>query len=108
MQHLKVRIASASLWSGSGQSRSRRKNPASTQWLMDFAPGAKLRKWFGHDPSKWEEFKKRYLSELKGKREQIRLLKQVLDKGVVTLVYGAKDEEHNEALVLQDNSALFR
>ena len=77
-------------------------------WLKDIVPSTELRKWFGHDPSKWEEFKKRYLSELKGNDEQIRLLKQEMEKGVVTLVYGAKDKEHNEALVLQENSALFR
>src|SRR5689334_7615755 len=77
-------------------------------WLNDIAPSTELRKWFGHDPNRWEEFKIRYLGELKGKGEQIRLLKQELDKGVVTLVYGAKDEEHNEALVLQENSTLFR
>ena len=77
-------------------------------WLKDIAPSTALRKWFGHDPSKWEEFKKRYLDELKGKSEQIQLLKQEMEKGAVTLVYGAKDEEHNEALVLQENSILFR
>ncbi|MCC6542983.1 MAG: DUF488 family protein [Nitrospirae bacterium] len=77
-------------------------------WSIDIAPGTKLRKWFGHDQSKWEEFKERYLAELKGNNEQIRLLKQELDKGIVTLVYGAKDEEHNEEVVIQENSALFR
>ena len=77
-------------------------------WLKDIAPSTELRKWFGHDPSKWQEFKKRYLKELKGNSEQVQLLKQEVDKGTVTLVYGAKDEEHNEALVLQDNSKLFR
>ena len=71
-------------------------------------PSPELRKWFGHDPGKWEEFKERYLGELKGNSEQIWLLKQELDKGVVTLVYGAKDEEHNEAVVIQANSTLFR
>lgn len=76
-------------------------------WLKDIAPSTELRKWFGHDPSKWKEFKKRYLTELKDNHEQIRLLKQELDKGVVTLVYAAKDEEHNEAVVLQENSKLF-
>ena len=76
-------------------------------WLKEIAPSTELRKWFGHDPSRWEEFKIRYLSELKGKFEQIRLLKKELEKGVVTLVYGAKDEEHNEARVLQENNALF-
>jgi len=76
-------------------------------WLKDIAPSTELRKWFNHDPDKWDEFKKRYLIELKENTEQVWLLKQELEKGVVTLVYGAKDKEHNEALVLQDNSALF-
>ena len=77
-------------------------------WLKDIAPSTALRKWFGHDPDKWEAFKERYLAELKNNREPIRLLKQELDKGGVTLVYGAKDKEHNEAVVIQENSALFR
>lgn len=77
-------------------------------WLKDIAPSTALRKWFGHDPDKWEAFKERYLAELKNNSEPIRLLKQELDKGDVTLVYGAKNEEHNEAVVIQENSALFR
>src|SRR5664279_2622978 len=62
-------------------------------WLKDIAPSTELRKWFGHNPDRWEEFKERYLAELKGNSEQIQLLKQELDKGIVTLVYGAKDED---------------
>lgn len=77
-------------------------------WLKDIAPSTALRKWFGHDPEKWEAFKERYLAELKNNGEQIQILKQELDKGVVTLVYAAKDEKHNEAIVIQENSALFR
>lgn len=77
-------------------------------WLKEIAPSTELRKWFGHDPGRWEEFKERYLAELKGNREQIQLLKQELDKGIVTLVYAAKDEEHNQAVVIQENSVLFR
>lgn len=77
-------------------------------WLKEIAPSAELRKWFNHDPSKWDEFKERYLAELKGNSEQVRLLKQELDKGIVTLVYAAKDEEHNQAVVIQENSELFR
>lgn len=77
-------------------------------WLKDIAPSTELRKWFGHDQGNWEEFKDRYLAELKGNSEQIRLLKQELDKGIVTLVYAAKDEEHNQAVVIQQNSWLFR
>lgn len=77
-------------------------------WLKDIAPSAELRKWFGHDPGRWEEFKERYLAELKENGEQLLLLKQELDKGIVTLVYGAKDEEHNQAVVIRENSGLFR
>ena len=76
-------------------------------WLKDIAPSTELRKWFGNDPSKWEEFKMRYLSELKENSESIQTLRQELKKGKVTLLYGAKDEEHNEALVILENSALF-
>ncbi|MGJ0485666.1 MAG: DUF488 domain-containing protein [Methylomicrobium sp.] len=77
-------------------------------WLKEIAPSTELRKWFDHDPARWEEFKERYLAELKDNSEQIRLLKQELDKGIVTLVYAAKDEAHNQAVVIQENSWLFR
>ncbi len=77
-------------------------------WLKEIAPSMELRKWFDHDPGRWEEFKDRYLAELKENHEQIRLLKQELDKGIVTLVYAAKDEEHNQAIVIQENDWLFR
>ncbi|WP_432746308.1 DUF488 domain-containing protein [Methylobacter sp. G7] len=76
-------------------------------WLKDIAPSTELRKWFGHNPDRWEEFKERYLAELKSNSGQIQLLKQELDTGIVTLVYGAKDEEHNQAVVIQENSTLF-
>lgn len=71
-------------------------------WLKDLAPSTELRKWFHHDPEKWNEFKKRYLLELKSKKEQIEVLKRELKNGNVTLIYGAKDEEHNGALVLKE------
>jgi uncharacterized protein YeaO (DUF488 family) len=70
-------------------------------WLKTIAPTTALRQWFGHDPSKWEEFRQRYLDELQENDEQVRILKQEMKKGAVTLVYGARDTEHNEALVLQ-------
>lgn len=76
-------------------------------WLKDIAPSTELRKWFDHDRGNWEEFKERYLAELKGNSEQILLLKQELAKGPVTLVYGARDEEHNQAVVIRENSELF-
>ncbi|MFL5789004.1 MAG: DUF488 domain-containing protein [Flavisolibacter sp.] len=71
-------------------------------WLKDIAPSTELRKWFHHDPEKWEEFKKRYRFELKDKKEKIKLLKKELKDATVTLVYGAKDEEHNEAIVIKE------
>ena len=71
-------------------------------WLKDIAPSTELRKWFGHDPDKWKEFKKRYHQELKNNKEQVSTLYEQLKKRVVTLVYGAKDEQHNEAIVLKE------
>jgi uncharacterized protein YeaO (DUF488 family) len=70
-------------------------------WLKDVAPSTELRKWFAHDPAKWAEFRSRYLEELKGNKEQLSLLRQEAAKGAVTLVYGAKDQQHNEAVILQ-------
>jgi len=70
-------------------------------WLKDVAPSTELRKWFAHDPAKWAEFQSRYEEELKGKKEELSLLRHEAAKGVVTLVYGAKDQEHNEAVILQ-------
>jgi len=70
-------------------------------WLKDVAPGTDLRKWFAHNPGKWEEFRSRYLEELKRNKEQLSLLRQEAAKGTVTLVYGAKDQQHNEAVILQ-------
>lgn len=71
-------------------------------WLKDIAPSTGLRKWFGHDPEKWDEFRKRYAAELAGNDEQVATLREEAGKGPVTLVYAARDKEHNEALVLKD------
>ncbi len=71
-------------------------------WLKDIAPSTELRKWFDHDPEKWGEFKKRYLSELQENKDAVSQLKEQIRKHPVTLLYGAKDEEHNEALVLKN------
>ena len=67
-------------------------------WLKEVAPSPELRKWFGHDPARWEQFQKRYWKELAEKDEAVRLLKQKGELGTVTLVYAARDEEHNGAL----------
>lgn len=71
-------------------------------WLKEVAPSTELRKWFGHDPHKWKEFQRRYHQEFKKNKAQIAVLKEQAKKGVITLVYGAKDEEHNAALVLKE------
>ena len=71
-------------------------------WLKEIAPTAELRKWFAHDPKKWTEFRKKYLQELKENKEQISIIKDHLKQGAVTLVYGARDQEHNEANVLEE------
>jgi len=74
-------------------------------WLKEVAPSTELRKWFGHDPAKWIEFKARYRKELASHAEQLALLRQEAAQASITLLYGAKDEEHNEAVVL---AALLR
>jgi uncharacterized protein YeaO (DUF488 family) len=71
-------------------------------WLKDIAPSTELRQWFGHDPAKWSEFKKRYSAELKANKDVVGQLAALVKNGKVTLVYGAKDEEHNDAVVLQE------
>ena len=70
-------------------------------WLKEVAPSPELRKWFGHDPANWEQFQKRYWKELEDQEEAVQLLKQKVKQGTVTLVYAARDEEHNSALVLK-------
>ena len=70
-------------------------------WLKEVAPSTGLRKWFAHDPAKWTEFQARYREELKMSTEQISQLKQEAAKRTITLVYGARDQQHNEAVVLQ-------
>ena len=70
-------------------------------WLKDVAPSSELRKWFGHDPAKWKEFQVRYRKELRQKKDALKLLKQKSEDRTVTLVYGARDEQHNEAVVLR-------
>lgn len=70
-------------------------------WLKEAGPSTELRKWFNHDSEKWSEFKKRYLKELKD-NEVIQEIKGHEKKGKVTLVYSARDEEHNQAVVLRE------
>ena len=70
-------------------------------WLRDVAPSAELRRWFGHDPARWSEFVERYRAELAGNPALSELLARVRQGGTVTLLFGAKDTEHNNAVALQ-------
>lgn len=74
------------------------------EWMKDLSPSAELRKWYGHDPEKWPEFRKRYLKELSSpdKRDLLEGLAQEASCANVTLVYGAKDSEHSNARVLEE------
>lgn len=74
------------------------------EWAKDLAPSAKLRLWFGHRVERWAVFQKRYREELASpeQREGLRALLTRAGRGPLTLVYGAKDEEHNQAIVLRD------
>lgn len=72
------------------------------EWMKDIAPSTELRQWFGHDPALWPEFRKRYTAELHTHTELVQTLRKIAQAGVLTLVYSAHDETHNDALVLQD------
>jgi uncharacterized protein YeaO (DUF488 family) len=70
-------------------------------WLKEIAPSTELRKWFAHDPKKWKKFRGRYETEIRHKDDLIKVLNQKAREGTITLIYGARDEKHNEALVLK-------
>ncbi|MDE3125345.1 MAG: DUF488 domain-containing protein [Bacteroidota bacterium] len=70
-------------------------------WLKDIAPSTSLRKWYAHDVSKWDAFKRKYIEELINNQDAINDLKKILSEGRCTLVFGSKDEEHNQAVVLK-------
>ena len=72
-----------------------------TAWLKDVAPSPELRQWFAHDPAKWKEFQKRYRAELKATPEAWQLILEAAKQGDVTLLYSARDKEHNSAVLLR-------
>jgi len=71
-------------------------------WMKELAPSAELRKWFGHDPARWQEFRRRYVEELRHHPEQLARLRALAKQGPITLVFAAHDERHNDAVVLRD------
>ena len=72
------------------------------EWERELPPSAELREWFGHDPSRFEEFRRRYIEELRYERPRLTELRRRARNGTLTLVYSARDTEHNDAVVLAD------
>jgi uncharacterized protein YeaO (DUF488 family) len=72
------------------------------QWVQDISPSTGLRKWFGHNPARWREFRRRYAAEVYEHSDQLAELRALARKGPITLVYSARDEIHNDAVVLRD------
>ena len=71
------------------------------EWLRDVSPSNDLRKWYGHDVSKWNEFKKRYELELESHRDEINRIRKLSENKIVLLIYSARDKAHNQAIVLK-------
>ncbi|MGA2842340.1 MAG: DUF488 domain-containing protein [Steroidobacteraceae bacterium] len=80
----------------------RKVDAAIDQWAKDIAPSTALRKWFGHDPTRWQEFRRRYALEVHKHPEQLNRLRDLAKQGPITLVYSAHDEVHNDAVALRD------
>lgn len=71
-------------------------------WLREVGPSTALRKWFNHDPARWTEFQRRYHAELREKRALLATIKKQAETGPVTLLYSAKDEQHNQAVAIRN------
>jgi uncharacterized protein YeaO (DUF488 family) len=80
----------------------RKSDAAIDRWLKEIAPSTELRRWFGHDPARWDEFQRRYKAELSKDAGLLNELRDIAKKQVLTLVYSAHDEAHNQAAVLRD------
>lgn len=79
-----------------------RKDLRLDEWIREAAPSTGLRKWFGHDPGKWDEFRRRYCAEFAGDPDTIDRCLAWCRRGAVTLLYAARDRKHNQAVVLRD------
>lgn len=80
----------------------KKRDAAIERWLKELAPSSELRKWFGHDPARWEEFRRRYATELQQHQQKLDELRGMALQSRITLVYAARDELHNDAVVLRD------
>jgi uncharacterized protein YeaO (DUF488 family) len=79
----------------------KKKDAAIDLWMKQLSPSTELRKWFGHDPARWQEFRLRFARELRQHPDELRQLRGLARNGPVTLVYSARDEIHNDAVVLR-------
>jgi uncharacterized protein YeaO (DUF488 family) len=79
----------------------RKANAAIDQWVKDLSPSTELRNWFGHDPARWREFRRRYAAEVQQHPEQFKRLRDLARQGPITLVFSARDELHNDAVALR-------
>jgi len=80
----------------------KKSDAAIDRWIKDIAPSTALRKWFGHEPGRWPEFRRRYAAEIRRQPDQLEELRALARKGPVTLVFSARDELHNDAVVLRN------
>ena len=78
-----------------------KKAAAIDEWFKDIAPSTALRQWFGHDPARWQEFRRRYAAEVRQNPEHLEKLRARARQGPITLVFSARDEVHNDAVVLR-------
>ena len=110
-ENVKLKRAYASAGSGDGTRilidrlwpRGVRKADAAIDvWAKDIAPSTALRRWFGHDPARWHEFRRRYSEEIHRRRDRLDELRTLAQKGRITLVFAAHDEDHNDAVVLRE------
>jgi uncharacterized protein YeaO (DUF488 family) len=79
-----------------------RARAALDEWDRDLPPSKELRQWFGHEPDRFEEFRRRYIEELRSERAEVTRLRRLARAGTLTLVYSARDAEHNDAVVLAE------
>jgi uncharacterized protein YeaO (DUF488 family) len=80
----------------------RKADAAIDRWVKEISPSIELRRWFGHDPGRWEEFRRRYRDELSAHSDVLDELRSLAREGPLTLVYSARDEDHNNAVVLRE------
>jgi uncharacterized protein YeaO (DUF488 family) len=80
----------------------KKEEAAIERWAKDLSPSTELRKWFGHDPARWQEFRRRFAAELRQHPDQLKELRALARQGPITLIYAAHDEAHNDAVVLRD------